>query len=358
MRLLFLTGISMVLLACGNSSLEEKKAAIAKSQAEAEARKADEALLSQAQGIFRALPVDAGDSLHVLSPEKVALGKMLYFDNRLSLTGNNSCNSCHDLSKSGVDQLPTSPGDAGKNGDRNSPTVLNAALHTMQFWDGRAKDVEEQAGMPILNPVEMAIPTEAFLVKKLKGIPDYVTRFKAAFPEEKDPLNYTNIENAIAAFERKLLTPSRFDDYLKGNAAALNEQEKRGMKTFIETGCTTCHSGVALGGNMFQKFGVYEDYRPHTGSSNSDFGRFAVTKNEMDKDIFKVPSLRNIEHTYPYFHDGSVKELDRAVSIMAKVQLKKELSKEEVADVVAFLKTLTGDVPEDLKTPPQELAKN
>lgn len=348
---------ALLFVSCGNQALEEKKAAIAKSQKEAEARKADEALLSKAQGLFKPLHVDASDSLHVLTAEKVNLGHALYFDSRLSLTGKNSCNSCHDLNKFGVDNLATSPGDAGKNGDRNSPTTLNAAVHTMQFWDGRAKDIEEQAGMPILNPVEMAIPSKDFLVKRLKGVPEYVELFAKAFPGEKDPLSYENIQNAIGAFERKLITPSRFDQYLGGDLTALNEQEKSGLKTFIETGCTTCHTGAALGGNMFQKFGLVSDYRPLTGSKGTDEGRKAVTKNEADKDIFKVPSLRNIEKTFPYFHDGSVKELDKAVEVMAKAQLGKDLKTEEVTDIVAFLKTLTADVKEEYKKAPAIVAQ-
>lgn len=338
---------------CGNNALDEKKEKIRKSQEEAQERQADEELLKKAQGIFKALPGDASDELHVLSEEKVNLGYHLYYDTRLSLTGNNSCNSCHDLSKYGVDNLPTSPGDAGKNGDRNSPTVLNAALHTMQFWDGRAKDVEEQAGMPILNPVEMAIPSKDFLVKKLKGVKEYVSMFSAAFPNESDPLTYANIQNAIAAFERKLITPSRFDNFMNGDLTALNKQEKNGLKLFMETGCTTCHNGALLGGNMFQKFGIGIDYRSLTHSVKNDDGRMAVTKVETDKDIFKVPSLRNVEKTAPYFHDGSVASLEKSIEIMAKAELGKELKKEEVADLVAFLSTLTGTVPAQYTKAPE-----
>ncbi len=240
-------------------------------------------------------------------------------------------------------------------GDRNSPTVLNAALHSTQFWDGRAKDVEEQAGLPVLNPVEMAIPSEKFLVDRLSGVKMYQDMFAAAFPESKKPLTYENIRLAIAAFERTLLTPSKWDDYLKGNTAALSEQEQKGLETFISVGCITCHTGSLIGGNMFQKFGLFGNYWELTGSENIDLGRMKETNNEMDKYMFKVPSLRNIAKTWPYFHDGSVKDLKEAATIMAKLGLNKDLTDEQADDIVIFLNALTGDLPEDVKKAPAEL---
>ncbi len=315
----------------------------------------DQKLLAHAQGIFKPLPEIAENPNNPVTPEKVNLGKYLYHDTRLSKTGNNSCNSCHNLSTFGVDNLPTSPGDEGKNGNRNSPTTFNAALHTMQFWDGRAKDVEEQAGMPVLNPMEMNIPSKEFLVNRLKGIDLYQKLFAEAYPEEKSPISYANIEKAIGAFERTLLTPSKFDDYLKGNANALTYEEKKGLQTFIDAGCTTCHNGVALGGNSLQKFGSLDNYRNYTGSTINDEGRKEVTKDEMDKDIFKTPSLRNVTKTAPYFHDGSVEELSRAITIMAKIQLAKDLTPEQVGSIKLFLETLTGDIPEETKQVPVEL---
>jgi cytochrome c peroxidase len=215
----------------------------------------------------------------------------------------------------------------------------------MQFWDGRAKDVEEQAGMPILNPVEMAIPNEAFLVKKLKGVEEYKSLFAKAFPGTEDPLTYKNITYAIAAFERTLLTPSRFDQYLKGDANALNEKEKEGLQLFMDVGCTTCHMGTAVGGGIMQKFGLYGDYRSFTGSTIPDEGKKAVTKNDADKDVFKTCSLRNVEKTAPYFHDGSVSDLKKAIDIMAKTELDKTLQPNEIESIEAFLKSLTGEVP-------------
>ena len=264
---------------------------------------------------FDQLPTSSTNLENPKTDAKLALGHQLYFDTRLSLEGKNSCNSCHNLATYGVDNLPTSLGDRGAFGDRNSPTVLNASLHTSQFWDGRAKDVEEQAGMPILNPVEMAIPDEAFLVNRLKGIPAYVAAFKNAYPKEEEPLTYKNIQNALGLFERELLTPSRFDEFLAGNDDALTLQEKKGFLSFNLTGCITCHSGEVLGGQQLHKFGLYEDYAALTNSKRIDYGKFESSGNENDKFIFKVPSLRNIEKTGPYFHDGSVENLADAVQI-------------------------------------------
>lgn len=314
-------------------------------------------LLTRAQEIFAPLPASASSEQNPVTSEKVALGKVLYYDTRLSKTGNNSCNSCHNLATYGVDNKATSQGDNGGFGDRNSPTTLNAALHSMQFWDGRAKDVEEQAGMPILNPAEMAIPSKEFLVKRLEGIAEYQEMFKAAFPADKQPISYNNIQNAIAAFERTLLTPSPFDKYLGGDYAALTEEQRTGLKTFIDVGCTQCHNGAIMGGTSLQKFGVHADYRPLCNSKTNDEGRKKVTNMETDKDMFKVPSLRNIEKTHPYFHDGSVADLAQAVKIMGKVQLNKDLSDAQVASIVAFMKALTGEVPKDAQEKPAILAQ-
>lgn len=302
--------------------------------------------------LFDVLPTSAINELNPRTEDKVALGHALYFDTRLSKTGNNSCNSCHNLATFGVDGLPTSEGDNGGFGDRNSPTVLNAALHNMQFWDGRAADVEEQAGMPILNPVEMAIPDEAFLVERLKGIPFYTEFFAKAYPNDEDPLSYGNIQNAIAVFERELLTPSRFDQYMQGNKTALNKQEKQGMLSFVMNGCTTCHNGALLGGNSLQKFGVYYNYWEYTNSAHIDKGLATQTGKDLDMYIFKTPSLRNIAETGPYLHDGSVSDLKEVIKIMGKVQLDKDLSDSEVENIAAFLNTLTGDIPQKYKSAP------
>lgn len=306
-------------------------------------------LQKKAKSIFGELPSVAENEGNNITEEKVILGKRLYFDVRLSKDNTQSCNTCHNLNTYGVDNLSFSPGNDGVLGGRNSPTTLNAALHVSQFWDGRAKDVEEQAGGPILNPIEMAIPSEEFIVARLSKIDEYQLLFAQAFPENKQPISYQNIQKAIGAFERKLITPSKFDTYLAGDDNALNEQEKQGLETFITVGCISCHMGNILGGQLFQKFGLFENYWELTKSKKIDSGKFEVTKNESDKYFFKTPSLRNIEKTYPYFHDGSVEKLEDAVTIMGKLQLNKELSTQEVSDMIAFLKTLTGEVPKELK---------
>lgn len=311
-----------------------------------------DSLQLMASSIFHPLPKQADNADNAITPEKVALGKMLFYDTRLSKKGNNSCNSCHNLSTYGVDNKSFSIGDEGKPGGRNSPTVLNAAIHATQFWDGRAKDVEEQAGLPVMNTVEMNIPSKAFLEERLKKDETYQKMFATAFPESKNALNYDNIQKALGAFERTLMTPSKFDDYLSGNTAALNNEEKEGLKLFINTGCTTCHSGKGVGGHMFQKFGLFGNYWEQTKSAKVDSGRIAETKNSGDLFMFKVPSLRNVEKTYPYFHDGSIPDLHQAISIMAKTQLNKSLSEAEVNSIATFLKTLTANVPQDVMQDP------
>ncbi|NMO20639.1 c-type cytochrome [Pyxidicoccus fallax] len=275
---------------------------------------------------------------------QVALGRMLYFEPRLSKNHDVSCNTCHGLTTFGVDNKPLSDGHKGQKGSRNSPTVYNAAGHIAQFWDGRAATLEEQAQGPILNPVEMAMPDEKRVVATLSSIPEYTARFREAFPGDKKPVTLANAARAIAAYERKLTTPSRFDKYLAGQHGALTEQEQRGLQLFATTGCTTCHNGPAVGGTSFQKLGLVEDY-----PGLKDAGRFDATKNEDDRGKFRVPTLLNVDKTGPYLHDGSVQDLPTMVRLMAKHQLARNLTDAEVDDLVAFLKSLTGELP------PQEL---
>ncbi len=310
-------------------------------------------LLERAKSTFSPLAEVADNPDNPITPEKVLLGRTLYFDKRLSKDETLSCNSCHDLQTFGVDNEPTSDGVGGQKGERNSPTVLNAAFHFTQFWDGRAKDVEEQAGGPILNPLEMAMPDQEAVISRLAAVKGYQDLFAAAFPGEEQPVNYKNLEKAIGAFERKLITPSRFDEYLMGYEEALNNEEKKGLQTFMEVGCTACHSGSVLGGQMYQKFGLMGNYWDFTQSQKVDNGRFLVTNNESDRMIFKVPSLRNIEKTHPFFHDGSITDLGEAVKIIAKLQLNKDLTDQETQEIVTFLKTLTGTVPAELAQAPE-----
>lgn len=311
-----------------------------------------DSVLLLAKNLFQPLPGEAPNPDNAVTPEKVLLGKTLYYDNRLSLNNTESCNTCHNLSTFGVDNKSTSPGDNGKLGNRNSPTVLNAALHFVQFWDGRMKDVEEQAGGPVMNPAEMGMPDEKLVISRLANNEGYKKMFEAAFPSDKQPVSFTNMRKSIAAFERTLLTPGKFDKFLGGDLTALNEQELKGVKTFVETGCTTCHMGPLLGGNMFQKYPLFGTHKELTGSTVDDFGKMAATNAEADKYFFKVPSLRNIAETWPYLHDGSVKELDKIVQIMAKGQLNKELTPEQTSDITAFMKALTGEVLAEAKVVP------
>jgi cytochrome c peroxidase len=272
------------------------------------------------------------------TPEKIKLGRELFFEKRLSKNNTQSCNSCHavDENRAGVDNEATSPGAFGKRGDRNSPTVLNAGYHIAQFWDGRAATLEDQAKGPILNPGEMAMPGEKEVLERLGGIESYQKAFAAAFPGEEKPLTYDNLARAIAAFERTLRTQDRFDDFLKGDDRALSGDERAGLHLFLATGCATCHMGPAVGGRMFQKMGMVKPY-----ANSQDTGRAALTKNDAEKFFFKVPSLRNIALTHPYFHDGGAKSLEEAVGTMAEIQLGKTLTDVQKKQIAAFLKTLS-----------------
>lgn len=276
------------------------------------------------------------------------LGRMLFFDKRLSRDGDLACNSCHPLDHFGVDNQATSVGANGVRVRRNSPTVFNAAGHFTSFWDGRAGNVEEQAKAPILNPEEMAMPNPAAVVAVLQKIPGYVAAFHAAFPGEASPVTYDNVGRAIGGFERKLTTPSRWDQYLHGNHKALTAAELRGFKLFTDLGCMTCHTGEFVGGSMFQKVGVASAW-PNQG----DQGRFEVTKLPSDRMIFKVPGLRDITKTAPYFHDGSAKTLEDAVTLMARYQVGEELAPADVQAIVSWLGALTGELPTQYIAPPR-----
>lgn len=273
-------------------------------------------------------------------PAKVELGKKLYFDPRLSKSGAISCNSCHNLSMGGTDNLTSSIGHKWQEGPINSPTVLNSSMNIAQFWDGRAKDLREQAGGPIANPMEMA-STHEHAIAVLSSMPQYRDEFKAVFG--KDAIDIEQVTEAIAAFEETLITPdAKFDKWLKGDDSALNEVEMKGYQLFKSSGCVACHNGVAIGGNSFQKMGVVEPYK----TDNTAEGVAGLTKKDEDRFKFKVPTLRNVELTYPYFHDGAAQTLEEAVTIMGKLQLGKSFTDEEVGQLVAFLKTLTGKQPE------------
>ncbi|MFC4763655.1 cytochrome-c peroxidase [Dyella koreensis] len=305
---------------------------------------ADE-LQARANALFKPIPAQApalpGNQA---TAARVALGKALYFDRRLSKSQQISCNSCHSIGAGGADQQRTSIGHHWQRGVRNSPTTFNSAFNFVQFWDGRAKDLTEQAGGPMQNPVEMA-NTPAAVVATLKSIPGYLPRFKAAFPGEADPITFDNTTKAIAVFEATLTTPNApFDKFLRGDANALTAAQKEGLRTFMDKGCIACHRGVNAGGEMYAKFGLVKapgkEIRP-----DADKGRQAVSKSPDDAFVYKVPTLRNIVLTAPYFHSGKVRDLGEAVRIMGETQLGQALSDADVSSIVMFLGSLTGDQP-------------
>ena len=284
-------------------------------------------------------PIQPIQPAKITNQAKVELGKQLFFDPRLSKSGFISCNSCHNLSMGGSDNLSTSIGHNWQQGPINSPTVLNSSLNLAQFWDGRAADLKEQAGGPIANPMEMGF-THTLAVDVLQSIPQYRESFKKVYG--KNAIDIDQVTDAIAAFEETLVTPnSRFDQWLKGDKKALNKDELAGYQLFKEVGCTACHNGSAVGGNSFQKMGLVEPY----ATQNPAEGVAGLTGNDADRMKFKVPTLRNVELTYPYFHDGAYWNLEEAVDVMARLQLGRKLEQKQIAQITAFLKTLTGEQP-------------
>jgi cytochrome c peroxidase len=295
--------------------------------------KDDKSLIDTSRRVFGPLPAGKADA-----PELVRLGRELYFSNDLSVTKTQSCASCHpiDGSKPGTDGQRTSDGARGTRGRRNAPTVLNADLHFVQFWDGRAKTLEEQAAGPITNPAEMAMPDVAAVEERLRSLsPSTRAIFTAAFPNEPDPFTIGNAARAIAAFERTLRTHDRFDEFQAGNARALTAQEKEGLRRFMALGCTSCHNGPLLGARIYQRIGIVNAYE------SSDRGRFELTKDPSDDHVFKVPSLRNVALTKPYFHDGSIPNLNAAVDKMAWHQLGIIIQPKDREAIVAFLQSMS-----------------
>ncbi len=313
------------------------------------------AAASAASGPWEALPdVAPAPADNPTTAAKVELGKMLYFDPRLSSTGTVSCFSCHNVMEGGDDHRPTSIGVHGHVGGRNAPTVWNAAFLSTQFWDGRAATLEDQAKGPPANAIEMGMPNLAAVISRIANIPGYKPYFEKAFGAS-EPLTLDNAAKAIAAYERTLITPnSAYDKYAKGDTKALTEQQARGLKTFAEVGCTGCHQGPAFSGpplpmgtGFFMKFPTFPD-SPFVAKYDflSDLGRATVTKNDADKNMWRVPGLRNLVYTAPYFHNGQVHTIAEAVQVMASTQLNKTLEAGQVADITAFLESLTGPFPE------------
>lgn len=289
-----------------------------------------------------ALPADFATPGSMPERSRISLGRMLFYEKRLSKNQDIACNSCHGLGTYGVDNKRFSMGHRGQLGMRNSPTVYNAAGALAQFWDGRAKNVEQQARGPIRNSVEMAMPSDEQVTQVLRSIPGYAQEFALAFPSDREPVSFDNAAVAIGAFERQLVTPSRWDRFLEGDEDALSSDEKAGFNTFVEVGCASCHTGTLIGGASYQKLGQVQPW-PDT----KDTGRLELTKDERDRYVFKVSSLRNIRETAPYFHDGSVPDLSDAVRQMAEVQLGRKLSAAQVDSIVSWLGSLTGTIPAD-----------
>jgi len=304
---------------------------------------------------FKALPMTPPvPADNPITKEKVELGKSLYFDPRLSVDGTVSCNSCHNVMSDGGDGRPVGVGVRGQRGGRGSPTVWNSAYHTVQFWDGRAASLEAQAKGPLTNPIEMGMASHDEVMKRVNLIPGYVQMFKKAFPKDKEPVTIDNLAKAIATYERTLITTdSPFDRYMRGNKKALTPQQIKGMKLVDEIGCTSCHTGVNLNGDGLKMGeGNYQPFPQIPGSKydkmydiTADLGRYEVTKDPEDKNKWRVPTWRNVALTAPYFHNGKVKTLDEAVRVMAKTQLDMDLTDTQVADIVAFLNSLTGVFP-------------
>jgi cytochrome c peroxidase len=312
----------------------------------------DATLLKQAQALFKPLPEAMATPDVPTSPARVALGRMLFFDPRWTLQGNVSCATCHQPALYGTDALTKSIGVQNRTHPRNAPTVLNAGLNFIQHWWGDRKDLEDQVEKALSGTFSSGHPDAASATARIEAIEGYALIFRQAFPGEVMPVTPANVGRAISAYERTLLTPSPFDAYLRGDARALSSMAKRGLQRFVTRGCASCHNGIGIGGQTFQKFGVVEEYWKATGSPEIDKGRFGFTKDPADLYVYKVPSLRNVVMTPPYFHDGSVARLDEAVKVMARVQLGVMLPDTEIREIVAFLDTLTGPLPASFAAAP------
>ena len=314
--------------------------------AAARAADVDADLLNNARRNFQPLPKDMATPEFPITPSRVELGWKLFFDPRISVDGTVSCARCHQPALYGTDGLPKARGAHDTLNPRNAPTILNAALQFKAHWRGDRENVEDEAKQVLIGSFSFINPDYASAIARIKAIPGYADLFRKEFPGDPDPVTPDNWAKAIGAFQRTLVTPSRFDAFLAGDARALSPEERAGLRKFIDTGCSACHNGADVGGGSFQKFGVVEDYWTATGSQQPDKGRFDVTHDPQDTYVFKVPSLRNVAMTPPYFHDGSVRSLPEAVRIMAKVQLGRALSDQDTADIVAFLGSLTGKLPQ------------
>ncbi|HZE75596.1 MAG TPA: cytochrome c peroxidase [Gemmatimonadales bacterium] len=312
---------------------------------------ADSSLLAQARALFKPLPASMATAAAPTSRERVTLGRALFFDPRVSLDGTVSCSRCHQPALYGTDGLALPIGVQSRVNPRNAPTVLNAALQFVEHWRGDRTSVEDQATRALIGPPSFGLPDYATAVARLKTL-GYESQFRSAFPGDSQPVTAENWGKAIGAYERTLVTPSPFDAFLAGDPAALDPPAKAGLQKFIGFGCTSCHNGVGVGGGLYQKFGLVKPYWTATGSAHVDQGRADVTHNSADQYVFKVPSLRNVAMTPPYFHDGSVATLSAAVHVMGEVQLGRQLAAADVDDLAAFLRSLTGPLPDQFVQAP------
>jgi cytochrome c peroxidase len=318
----------------------------------AQAQELEHQVFLQVKQIFKPLPKNMATQEAPITTAQVELGKKLFFDPRLSLDGTVSCAICHKPALYGTDALSKSIGVERRVNDRNAPTVLNAALQFKAHWIGDRASVEEQAMKSLIGPASFGNPDYDAVIKKIDSIPGYNELFAKAFPKDANPIRPENWGKAIGAYERTLVTPSPFDAFLEGDSNALGAEAKSGLRAFLSVGCASCHNGVAVGGSMFQKFGVVEEYWKETGSAPIDEGRFSITHDVSDRYFFKVPGLRNVAMTPPYFHDGSVVTLTNAVRVMGKVQLGQNLTRQQITAVIAFLSSLTGKLPEEFINEP------
>jgi cytochrome c peroxidase len=312
----------------------------------------DAGLLKQAQEVFQPLPKNIGGPGPGATEEQIALGRLLFFDPRITVDGNVSCATCHQPALYGTDGLSTSIGVKHRPHPRNAPTVLNSGVNSIVHWRGDRESLEDQAIKALGSPITNGQPDTGAVLERLKHIPGYAPLFRAAFPGDAAPLNAGNVASAISAYERTLLSPTPFDAFLAGNVDALSLSARNGLETFIKIGCSACHNGIGIGGAMYQKFGIVEDYWAATGSQTVDKGRADVTNDPADLYVFRVPSLRNVAMTAPYFHDGSVATLPEGVRVMARVQLGLNPSEHEINDIVSFLESLTGERPSQFATVP------
>jgi len=336
MRLVYLFALVIVTLSCKENRAKEPVLSAEEEQQ----------IFAMAKSYFLPMSPFDWENLSETDQERISLGKSLFYDKKLSQNQTQNCASCHDMSRFGQDNLRVSPGDAGVLGVRNVPTVLNASFQYAQFWDARMETVEEQAAGPIFGEVEMGMQDTLELLDRLNKDSKYPELFGKAFPDADTLITLNNVKSAIGSFERTLLTRSRFDDYLEGDEQALNYAEKKGIKSFIDQGCIPCHSGILLGGNMEQEFAIFGYYWDYTNSHHLDKGKYHETLLDKDMFFFKVPGLRNVAETAPYFHDGSVENLEESIRIMSLAELNFNMEEEDVSYIVAFFRSLTGKVPD------------